>query len=344
MEEDRLPPTTRGDFPGSREIIRQAYIRKGVPVTAIEIIEASISKGTLKQYTSCYKKFWQFCADSNRDPLVYKLETYLDFLSDALKEGLSFSVVNSYRSALNLIFSPISNNDEKVINRFVKGVSNIRPPGPKYKITWDPDPLLKYLGTLYPLEALDLEYATYKLVTLMALTSASRVQTLSLIKVQNINISVDRVEIKIPDRVKTSAPGRFQPLLIFPFFKSKQELCVASTIADYIKRTKPIRNTEEKLILTHKKPHRSASSQTISRWIKNTLNLGGVDTSIFSAHSVRHATTSAAYKAGVNIEIIKNTAGWTPASNTFFSFYNRPVEKPQDKFAKAIIELGSNKS
>ncbi|VEN60834.1 unnamed protein product [Callosobruchus maculatus] len=125
--------------------------------------------------------------------------------------------------------------------------------------------------------------------------------------------------------------------------QTKQELCAASSIVDYIQKTKPLRNKEETLILTHKKPYRPASSQTVSHWIKKkTLGLGGVDTSIFSAHSVRHASTSTAFKAGVSIEVIKNTAGWVPASNTFFSFYNRPLQEPCGNFARAIVDLGTN--
>lgn len=76
---------------------------------------------------------------------------------------------------------------------------------------------------------------------------------------------------------------------------------------------------------------------------KKKLRLGCVGTSIFSAHSVRHATTSAAFKAGVSLEIIKNTADWTPVSSMFLNFYNRPLEEPQGKFANAIVELGSKK-
>ncbi|XP_050312176.1 uncharacterized protein LOC126747518 isoform X2 [Anthonomus grandis grandis] len=299
---------------------------------------ASITEGTLKQYSSCFKKYWVFCLNKREDPLVYNLQIYLDFLVDILNKGNSFSVINSYRSALNLLFSP-STIDEKIINRFLKGVSNIRPPKPKYSFTWNPDPVLKYLEALYPLDSLSLEDLTYKLVTLMALVSASRVQTLSMIKINNINVSLERIEIQITDRIKTTALGRNQPLLIFPYFRNKPQLCVASTIETYIKITEPHRKVKEQnLFLTIKKPFHAASSQTISHWIKKTLNQAGVDTSIFSAHSVRHASTSAAFRAGVSIEQIKNTAGWTPFSNTFFNYYNKPLKEPNDKFAKAIIK------
>lgn len=261
---------------------------------------------------------------------------------DTLNKGNSFSVINSHRSALNLLFSPPS-MDEKIINRFLKGVSNIRPPKPKYSFTWNPDPVLTYLEAWYPLQSLSLKNLTYKLVTLMALTSASRVQTLSLVKLDNINVTFEKIEIKIEDRIKTTAVGRNQPLLIFPYFRDRPQLCVAHTIETYIKITESYRNNgEQHLILTIRKPIHAASSQTISHWIKNTLNSAGVDTSVFSAHSVRHASTSAAFRAGVSIEQIRNTAGWTPFSTTFFNFYNKPLKEPNDRFAKAIIE--SNKT
>lgn len=257
---------------------------------------------------------------------------------EALNKGNSFSVINSHRSALNLLFSPPS-RDEKIINRFLKGVSNLRPPKPKYNFTWNPDPVLTYLEAWYPLHSLTLKDLTFKLVTLMALTSASRVQTLSLVKLDNINITSEKIEIKIEDRVKTTAVGRNQPLLIFPYFRDRPQLCVAHTIETYMKITEPYHsNGEQNLILTIKKPIHAASSQTISHWIKSTLTSAGVDTSVFSAHSVRHASTSAAFRAGVSIEQIRNTAGWTPSSTTFFNFYNKPLKEPNDKLARALIE------
>ncbi|KAJ8915428.1 hypothetical protein NQ315_003189 [Exocentrus adspersus] len=93
-----------------------------------------------------------------------------------------------------------------------------------------------------------------------------------------------------------------QPLLVFPFFKDKpQLLCVACTITAYMEKTQASRDKElsQNLILTIKKPVHTASAQTISRWIKNTLDKAGIDTTVFSAYSTRHASTSAAFTAGV---------------------------------------------
>ncbi|KAJ8912752.1 hypothetical protein NQ315_016708 [Exocentrus adspersus] len=196
------PSASQKPCPGGREIIRRAFLKRGTPENAVSIMMASITEGPLKQYSASLKKYWDFCQNKQVDALQYNLNIYLNFLLGILDSGSSFSILNLYRSELNLILNPIS-------------VANIRPPTPKYRVTWNPDSLLEFLGKWYPLETLDLEKLTYKLVTLMALTSTSRVQTLSVIKLTNISKSGNTLQIKIPDRIKTSALGKPQPVLIF---------------------------------------------------------------------------------------------------------------------------------
>ena len=86
----------------------------------------------------------------------------------------------------------------------------------------------------------------------------------------------------------------------------------------------------------YKTPYKSVTSQTISRWIKNIFKASGIDCSIFSGHSTRHSSTSAALRAGINIETIRKTAGWTSSSQTFANFYNLPIVD-KSAFARAII-------
>ena len=53
--------------------------------------------------------------------------------------------------------------------------------------------------------------------------------------------------------------------------------------------------------------------ETISRWLKSTLELCNIDTTIFKAHSDRAAAASAAKQANVPIEEILNKAHWNNA-------------------------------
>ncbi|KAH9634343.1 hypothetical protein HF086_011603 [Spodoptera exigua] len=178
---------------------------------------------------------------------------------------------------------------------------------------------------------------TKKLVVLLALSTAQRAQTLSLIKISNIKQSESCVNIAITDMTKTSAAGRTQPNLFLPFFE-KPEICPARTLCDYIRFTTEIRGHNDYLFLSLKKPHKPVSASTVGRWIKNTLSDCGIDTRVFSGHSTRHASTSKAKSKGISLDVIRQTAGWTNNSLKFAKFYNRPILN-SGEFAHAVLNV-----
>ena len=76
----------------------------------------------------------------------------------------------------------------------------------------------------------------------------------------------------------------------------------------YLKPTKNLRQPNcDFLFISFKKPNKSVSAQTISRWIREMLIKCGVKD--FSGYSTRHASTSAASRNGINVNIIKIAAG-----------------------------------
>lgn len=303
---------------------------------------ASLSVNSLKQYNVAYKKWWKFCqTNNNYDYLSVSVPLALNFLTNEFQLGASYATINTYRSALSLIFGKTFSENHNV-SRFVKGVYKMRPCFPKYQTTWDTNVVLDYVSNWYPNEAIPLDKLTKKLVALLALSTAQRVQTLSLIRLTNVKVNQRlNIEITIDDIIKTSAPGKPMPRLIIPFFPNNIEICPAQTLLSYIETTSNSRlnpNTD-RLILTAKKPCHNASASTISRWIKQVLSESGIDTHIYSAHSARHAATSAAGRRGISVEIIKKTAGWTGNSLIFGKFYNRPLSINQsvdNVFAESI--------
>lgn len=50
-------------------------------------------------------------------------------------------------------------------------------------------------------------------------------------------------------------------------------------------------------------------------------NESGIDISSFTTRSTRYATTSIAFKKGVNIDEIRRKAGWTGESTVFGRFH-----------------------
>jgi integrase len=309
----------------------------------IDIMILSLSANSLKQYNCALYKWWQYCKDNKLDYLSVNTSLVLNFLTEQYQRGASYSSLNTCRSALSLISGkPLS--EDKHVSRFLKGVYKTKPVFPKYQTTWNPNIVLDHLTTLYPNESISLDLLTRKTVTLLALSTAQRVQTLSLIKVDNIQINEGNIRIIIDDLIKTSAPGKPTPRLILPFFPNKEEICPARTLLAYIDRTQTFRSIRnaERLLLTIKRPIHNASSSTISRWIKQTLSDSGIDTNMYCAHSTRHAATSAANRKGLSVEMIKKTAGWSGNSLVFSKFYNRPlsIENNADNaFAEAVYNV-----
>ena len=108
--------------------------------------------------------------------------------------------------------------------------------------------------------------------------------------------------------LKTSGPGRFQPVLQLPSFIEKPGLCVVNSILLYLKQTALIRGDCDQLFISIKKTYHPVSTQTISKWIKKCLNNSGIDVSCFSGHSTRHDATSAAFARGMDFDTIRRTA------------------------------------
>jgi hypothetical protein len=72
-------------------------------------------------------------------------------------------------------FGVASCNKSNFISRVMKGYFNIKPVQYKPKTTGDVSKVLNYISSLYPLQSLCLKLSTFKLITLVALTTAARV-------------------------------------------------------------------------------------------------------------------------------------------------------------------------
>lgn len=265
-----------------RESIGKAFLEKNVPREAIEILLNSLSVATIKQYETSLKMWWSFCNGSKETFFKPSVKKVLRFLTQNFNKGASFSTLNTHRSAIALI-SGNSIGKNKIICRFLKGVYNIRPARPRYDFTWDVSIVLSYLEKLYSLETLSFTQLTEKTVTLLALCTAHRAQTLANIKITNILKTNNNIQIRIENKIKTSGPGRYQPILILPVFKENPSLCIASIIIKYLKVTKTLRGSEQNLLIATKKPHKGVGAQTLGRWIKKTLQNSGIDTTIFQS-------------------------------------------------------------
>lgn len=323
-------------FPGGREVIREAFQSQAVPSTALDTVLASLSPATIKQYARPLRNWWSFCQHHRISPYSPDVNQVLEFLIQQIQHVGSYSTLNTMRSAIALIITTGIGN-HPLIKRFCKGASVLKPQKPRYDFVWDPAPVIAKLATILPYASIPLTAVTKKLVLLLALGSGQRAQTLAAIKISQMSFSTDKLIIRIPDRIKTSAPGRAQPLLTFSRFLHRPELCIVSLLEHYLGLTKDLRAVDcDSLFIACVKPYKAVGVQTISRWIHAGLEDCGVNNQLFSAHSTRHAATSLATKKGVALDIIKRAAGWSGESRVFARFYNRPIINPED-FSKSVL-------
>ena len=81
--------------------MRQSISKLNLPEKTIEIMMASKSNGTWRQYESGLKKWCNFCEEKNWSNQEANITHVLILLTKLFESGLSYSVINSCRSALS---------------------------------------------------------------------------------------------------------------------------------------------------------------------------------------------------------------------------------------------------
>ncbi|CAG2190131.1 unnamed protein product [Mytilus edulis] len=295
---------------GSFYLVRENLENKGLSTLTADIILQSWRQSTGKQYGTYFKRWMCFSNKKQTDPLDPSINTVLSFLSSLYDSGLSYSAINTAKSAISSICSVTSGIDigkHKLVTRYMRGIFNARPSLPKYTETWDVNIVLDYLKTLPANEELTLLQLSQKLALLLMLLSAQRCQTVHLIKLNNITISNDNMKVYIVDLVKQSKPGKHIGPLEFNRHDDCK-LCVIIAMEEYLKRTSKLRGQEKSLFISCVKPFKTVTKSTISRWIKQLLGKAGIDIKVYGTHSCRSASSSSAAAHGIPLNNILKTA------------------------------------
>ena len=325
-------PTDKDAF-SCFQYIRQALGKRGISEKSQNIILNSWRKGTKLQYNTYVKKWIYFC-EGKTNPLSASVNTVIEFLTFLVTQGLSYSTINTARSAVSnfLKITRYVNIHHDGISRFMKGVFNEKPSLPRYTRTWDVRVVLQYLKTMDITSSITL---SCKLAMLFLLVTAQRCQTLHVIKLGDIDHSPDGIVINISQLIKQSRPGVHLAPIVLNAYKTDESLCIVKTLNTYITRTKGLRK-DDNLLISTTKPHGKISKQTVARWIKNVLKQAGLPT-VYTAHSTRAATASNAYDKGVPLQNIIKAAGWSNA-RTFATYYKRKIENDNLSVHQALME------
>ena len=270
------------------------------------------------------------------------MKYFLEFLTSLYKEGLQYRTINTIRSAVSSTHDHIEGapiGKHPLVSRLFRGIHNLRPPQPRYTVTWDVDMVVEYLKSMGENDALALKQLSQKLALLMALVEASRVSELQALDLRYRRYRPEGVVFQLSTLGKKRVLGAPPKEVMFGAFPQDSRLCVVQCLRQYEKTTAQYRKMEpsspQPLFLSYIKPHGPVSSQRIAHWLKDILGRAGVDTSVFKAHSVRGASSTAASEKGVHIEDILRTADWSTDS-TFRRFYYRPSQ--ENNYAQTLLQ------
>lgn len=281
---------------------------------------------TLKSYDTQEKKWLSYCLQKNIDCENPSKKDILEFLSNIASKGLTYTSVNSARSSLSSFLPQINGiqvGKDYDVRELLSGIRNTDPPMPRWNATWRVDTVLDYLRELSPLSHLTLRQLSYKLVMLLLITSCQRIQSVEFLKISHMIVGTEEIVFRLDRRLKHNKRGSLQ-ILQFKEFKLDLRLCVVFTIKHYIGRTKDIRKGEDQLLISYKPPYQKVSSNTLSRWTREIMEWAGLDSSVFTTHSVRSAVASQMSRINIPIKDIMKKASWQ-SECTFRQFYQKPL-------------------
>ena len=104
-------------------------------------------------------------------------------------KGHAYSTIDSAKCAIaTIVHIPPYNSLHKhpLINKYMAGVFNLRPPKPKLSFKWDVDILFKYFEQQGDNNSLSDKLLTQKLLILLLLVGAYRISTVKLCSVSNM--------------------------------------------------------------------------------------------------------------------------------------------------------------
>ena len=128
--------------------ISQRYQTSGISTETRDILLAAWRRNTSSAYSSAWNKWVSWCCQRQINPISASLNSVLEYLKYQFKGGKACRTLNVYRSALSAVLPLVDSfrvDAHPLVTQLLKGISQLRPPVPKYSYTW------KQLGNLPPL-------------------------------------------------------------------------------------------------------------------------------------------------------------------------------------------------
>ena len=195
---------------------------------------------------------WSFVVKGKLISIYTNNKSSIIVLKSLQDMGLSYSAINTARSALSTIISvPDCHTfgSHPLVTRFMKGVYEKLKPQPKYTQIWDVSLVLKYLATLKLNSLLSLKNLTLKLVMLLSLVSSQRGQTIHSLSQHCMKLSESSCQFQILEHKKTSKPETCATVIKVHKHEPDADICPFLTLKKYLKQTQRLRGNANILVI-----------------------------------------------------------------------------------------------
>ena len=146
--------------------------------------------------------------------------------------------------------------------------------------------------------------------------------------------------INCGDKLKGRKAG--EPFLLEIYKYNSVDICPVQILELYLRKTKDVRKDNQLLISFSNL--KAVTTSTVARWLKAVLNLAGIDTNVFKAHSYRNASVSMAVRRGCSLQQVLKTADWKSAGN-FRKFYYRDLQdNVETNFTQFVLSSWDSQS
>ena len=183
---------------GCMESQRCTLRSQGFSEKVVDTMLQARKKSTQSCYDAGWLRFSRWCHQRAIDPTLATVPIICDFLQSLLDDGFQYTTLTGYVSAISLAHSEFSQGSlgqVREISQFLKVFLELRPPVKTLVPRWDLSIVLKaFMEFPYePADAASLQAWTWKIVFLVAITSAARVSEFqALVSRQELLRTTDR--------------------------------------------------------------------------------------------------------------------------------------------------------
>ena len=300
-------------------------------------LAGSLRSSTATRYVLYCSKWIVFCQKQQRNSHAPTVRDIIDFMYHLGKSNNFHSYSASFfQTVLSMLKQVIDASHHHVlqhvyVKHFQQGYFNMYLPQPKPPCTtWDIQQVLDYWQCQPSNQKLNLTQLARKTMMLILLSTCrwkNKLLSLSVKHMYTFPQCIMFYLVKLPKTFTQGTPDENTRWLSVRQADQSVDnnLCPVRALTVYLAKTRRIQSSDS-VFVTSTPPYSAIKPMTLNLWILQSMKQAGIDTSLYTAYSTRHASSSGALKKGMPMDEVLRLGCWKTPS-TFIKHYNLPILK-----------------